>query len=347
MEQNARRKERLEGFEIADNSRERLLKSQIIIFLESVNVWLSTNLKCTSSLWFKVYFPLAVITKSPNVSLEWHVEMLFTFVLIQTKDFWIIFMLSVSFWSIYTIYSGIWTRSNLIEFVLCITTDSAVVAQVFSCYQGRQGWNWCQRKIFSFFFLSSVSQACLSYAVFVCSFKNSLLPRKPELVSSTLPVVVKLRSLAFVDCSCFFSYPSQCWRSTAFDRKTPACLDEGRQRDSIEKITCRQSLNTDACSGARERKQATVMRHHRLFKHRWTLTTRATCETPPFTPAMSTRDPSFRFYGRAEVTLSPLMFHRNIRGCQGCVLRKLPWSYVYGSLLDFLAKHTKQNILHS
>lgn len=156
------------------------------------------------SLWFKVYFLLEVITKSQNVSLEWHVEMLFTFVLIQTKYFWIIFMLSLSFRSIYTIYSGIWTRSNLIEFILCITTDSAVVAQVVSCYQGRQGWNWCQRIFFFSFFLSSVYQAYLSDAVFVCSFKDSLLPHKPELVSSTLPVVVKLQFLAFVDCSCFF-----------------------------------------------------------------------------------------------------------------------------------------------
>lgn len=32
MEQNARRKEPLEGFEIADNFRKRLLKSQIIYF---------------------------------------------------------------------------------------------------------------------------------------------------------------------------------------------------------------------------------------------------------------------------------------------------------------------------
>lgn len=92
------------------------------------------------------------------------------------------------------------------------------------------------RGFFFSFCLSSVSQAYLSYDVFVCSCQDSLLPHKPELVSSTLPVVVKLRFLAFVDCSCFFSYPSQYWRSTTFDRKTPACLDVGRQLDSIGKL---------------------------------------------------------------------------------------------------------------
>lgn len=162
--------------------------------------------------------------------------MLFTFVLIQTQDFWIIFMLSVSFWSIYTIYSGIWTRSNLIEFILCITTDSAVVAQVVSCYQGRQGWNWCQRNFFFFFFchqcLTLICPTPYSFALLKTASFHASLDSSPQ----HSRFVVKLRFLAFVDCSCFFSYPSQCWRSTTFDRKTPACLDAGRQLDSIEKL---------------------------------------------------------------------------------------------------------------
>lgn len=79
------------------------------------------------------------------------------------------------------------------------------------------------RKIFPSFF----HQAYLSYAVFVCSFENSLLPHRPELVSSTLPVVVKLWFLAFVDGSFFFLFPSQCWRSTTFDCKNPCVSRRG------------------------------------------------------------------------------------------------------------------------
>lgn len=139
-----------------------------------------------------------------------------------------------------------------------------------------------------------------------------------------------------------FSFPSQCWRSTSFDCKTNACLDAVRQPKNYLEAKFERFMYVQVLGSV----NMLVVHRDRLFKHSWTLPHRATCETPPFTPAVSAHDPSFRFYGRAEVTLSPVMFHGNIRGCQGCVLRKLPWSYVYGSLLDFLAKHTKQNILH-
>lgn len=143
-------------------------------------------------------------------------------------------------WIFYKIYSGIWTRLYLTEFILFVTTDSAVVAQVVSCYVGRHGWNRCHRKIF-FIFFPLLSQAYLSYSVFVCSFENGLLPHRPELVSSALRVLVKLQFLALICGSwfifvLFFSFPSRCWRSTALDRKTLACLDAGRHPDSIEKL---------------------------------------------------------------------------------------------------------------
>lgn len=63
-------------------------------------------------------------------------------------------------WIFYTIYSGIWTRLYLTEFILFVTTDSAVVAQVVSCYEGRHGWNRCQRKIFFIFFHHCLKLIC-------------------------------------------------------------------------------------------------------------------------------------------------------------------------------------------
>lgn len=89
-----------------------------------------------------------------------------------------------------------------------------------------------EEDIFLFF---HQSQAYFSYAVFVCCFENSLLPRRPEPVSSTLLVVVKLRFLAFICGSEFFSFPPH-FPFRSAEGAPPVCLDVGRQPGSIEKL---------------------------------------------------------------------------------------------------------------
>lgn len=138
-----------------------------------------------------MHFLLVVITMSQKCMswmALWKVFCLPGFVLIPTKDFWILFMLSVSFflfcaiWIFYPIYSRLRTGSNLTEFILFVTTESAVVAQVVSCYEGGHGWKRCQREIFFLLFPFLICPIWYWFAL----LRTSLLPHRPELISSAL-----------------------------------------------------------------------------------------------------------------------------------------------------------------
>lgn len=98
MEQTARRKEPLEGFEIADNFTERLLKSQIIyvfckVFMSDFQQTCHTRLQ----VWFFFFFLRFVVTFWRLYHCTSLKGFLLAWFFIPTKDFYILFMLPVSF----------------------------------------------------------------------------------------------------------------------------------------------------------------------------------------------------------------------------------------------------------
>lgn len=76
------------------------------------------------------------------------------------------------------------------------------------------------------------------FFLFFCHHCLKLICPKPYSFAllKTASFHTSLNSSCICGLSLFFSYPSQYWWSTTFDRKTPACLDAERHLDSIEKL---------------------------------------------------------------------------------------------------------------
>lgn len=120
--------------------------------------------------------------------------------------------------------------SRLTEFTIFITMNWAVFAEMFSCYEGRHRWNWCQKETFlvsSLFFRYRLRLICLLFGAgsFLTGLNSSLhiLGCSEAVVSS-----VYLWVLFFI----FFRILEE----LSLHCKTLACLDMGRQPDMIEKL---------------------------------------------------------------------------------------------------------------